>query len=189
MAFSVSHLGGAEPTLDNLCDLERKELSSLSKTTAAAVAAAAAATVAVGKSVASKVQAYENAGSSPRAAKVFSRSAGNDASAAALQDDGSEDFMNSYISRTPKVRVVFVYDLNVFIKSFNNSEIPTHYDVFLHNVNAIITRFLASRVIVLQNVQNAQRVSIKSLEFDPNRALKSSHDRRTVRNTSLCVRI
>lgn len=101
MAFSVSHLGGAEPTLDNLSDLERKELASLSKTTAAA--AAAAATVAVGKSVASKVHAYESAGGSPRVAKVFGRTAGNGATAAALLDDGSEDFMDSYISRTPKV--------------------------------------------------------------------------------------
>lgn len=107
MAFSVSHLGGAEPTLDNLSDLERKELAALSKVHAAAAAAAAASSaplVAVDRSVSATVQAYESAAG---ASRVFGRGGGggNGTSSASttLLDDGGDDFMDSYVTRTPKV--------------------------------------------------------------------------------------
>lgn len=83
MAFSVSHLSGAEPTLHNLAELERKELAALSKTSAAASKAAKALPL-----------LYESATS------VFGSSIGG-----VVCNEAEVDFMDSYVTKTPKVSV------------------------------------------------------------------------------------
>lgn len=97
MAFSVSHLGGAEPTLHNLAELERKELAALSK------AAASKATKVPPQHPPSA--AYEATAAAGFGVSVFGSSAGG-----ALNDDET-DFMDSYVTKTPQVsamRSVFV---------------------------------------------------------------------------------
>lgn len=91
MAFSVSHLNGAEPTLDNLNDLERKELSAQLKRDKNATAK--------GLMIAGGGGGGGGFECASPSAKVFGHFA-----TPAINDSGLDDVMDSYISRTPKVR-------------------------------------------------------------------------------------
>lgn len=106
MAFSVSHLGGAEPTLENLAELERKELTKETRTNATTSHHQQHPTVAA------KVLSYESATTPNR--KVFGSdrrqaNGGSDdgvdgaTTAATLLDVVGDDLMDAYIMRTPKV--------------------------------------------------------------------------------------
>lgn len=106
MAFSVSNLNGAEPTLDRLSEMERKELVGLLKKDNKAT------------STASRPHRQSNAyGTNSPSSKVLSSfSTGNDA----------DDFMDSYIEcTTPKVSTLNSYDCVLLASNFQHKKIIT----------------------------------------------------------------
>lgn len=110
LAFSVSHLGGAEPTLDNLAELERKELAVQTRATTTA-STAHHHHHQQQSTVAAKVMSYESAttpnrkvfGSDRRQAVGGGDGNGGAANGTSLLDDVGDDLMDAYIMRTPKV--------------------------------------------------------------------------------------
>ena len=95
MAFTVSHLHGAEPSLENLNDFERKELIPSKKEKAPTNVLAAA------KKRAEDVSAVN--------LKVYGQSTNE-----GFNDDG-DNVMDSYIYNTPKVNINCLLDINCMV--------------------------------------------------------------------------
>lgn len=109
MAFSASHLNSDEPTLDNLNDLERKELAPKLKRDANVLVGNA------NKMTTNNLSAPFQGCQSP-SAKIF----GHQAQPTVLHD-ASDDLMDSYISRTPTVSTILKFlkvNLNYYIIDF-----------------------------------------------------------------------